>query len=246
MIILHSPAKINLTLDILGKNQRIGKHFVNTILYRDDTLFDELELQFNEGKHNTIRCDHPEVPQDESNLVMKALNALNITGWEISIRKNIPVRSGLGGGSSNAGVVLKYFGQQKRIPEIELEHIAIQIGADVPFFLPDDNLGYYEGYGDQLVQSWSIKPLKIAFIETGIQISSSDAYAHLNLNGCGRDSVKSEAFIRLLNTSSSISSQQIMPYIHNDFEHDFFKAHPEWKGKGHLTGSGGMMWKFVT
>lgn len=239
-----APSKINITLDILGKDERVGKHFVNTILYRDDELYDEIELQPLQQNMNLLYCDHPDVPKDQSNTIHKALNALQIFGWEIHLKKNIPVRSGLGGGSSNAAAILRYFGAKMHRGLHELEEIGRQIGADVPFFLQEENLVYCEGFGDQVVQGWNIRPLQIEYIDSDFQVSTAEAYAGVDLDLCGEQSAQTELLLKKLQSNSDLTSEIWEHFIHNDFEISFFEEHPEWKGQGNLCGSGGTLWKF--
>lgn len=241
---LKSPAKINLTLDILGKDDRIGKHFINTIFYRHDDLYDELELKQYDGDENILHCHSPGVPKAGLNTALKAMQILGITGFEITIKKLIPIQAGLGGGSSNAGTLLKYFGEQKGIPEDHLLKLAKEIGADVPFFVINDNLAYFEGFGDLYVQSWSIPPIGLEIVNTGVKIDTAEAYSQIDLEDCASNSIKTESLLKVLNNSKSITTDQINAFVHNDFENSFFKNNPQWKGKGHLCGSGGMMWRF--
>ncbi|MDP2691119.1 MAG: hypothetical protein Q8O95_01780 [bacterium] len=240
---LNSPSKINLTLDVMGRDERAGKHFVNTVFYIDETIFDEIEVRPKlGGVKNLIHCDYPAVPLDETNTISKALELLGIRGAEVMIRKRIPIKAGLGGGSSNAAAVLKHFGEQKGIPLFQLQELATQIGADVPVFLAEGNVVYCEGFGDKIIQSWQINPLKIKYLETGMEVSTPEAYARLDLDQCGRNSVKTEALIQVLNAPSGITAKELASYVHNDFEDSFFEASPQWKGKGNLCGSGGMLW----
>lgn len=243
---LSSPAKINLTLDIMGMDYRSEKHFVNTILYRHDELFDEIELTPLRSLRpfsNVVECTDASVPTDSTNTLLRAFQVLQITGWHVKLHKRIPVGAGLGGGSSNAGVILKHFGRMKGIPEVELLKLAQQIGADVPFFVLDDNLAYCEGFGDEVIQSWSIPALPVEVIETGVEVSTKDAYASLDLETCGTSTTKTEALLSELQEMSQDSRVNIPDsLLHNDFESSFFAHHPELKGQGHLCGSGGMMW----
>jgi len=241
---LLSPSKINITLDILGKDEKVGRHFVNTILYRDDSFCDELELTSIQGKDNTLICSDPAVPVDRTNSILHALELLNVRGWEVRLKKNIPVRSGLGGGSSNAATILKYFGPKLHLGLYELESMARRIGADVPFFLQDENLIYCEGYGDQVVQGWNIDPLKIHYIHTGIKVSTADAYSSLDLDLCGRQSAQTEILIKKFQDAENIPAELLEHFIHNDFEYAFIEKYPEWNGKGNLCGSGGVLWFF--
>jgi 4-diphosphocytidyl-2-C-methyl-D-erythritol kinase len=240
---LRSPAKINITLDILGKDEKHGKHFVNTILYRDDALFDEIELVSTNSSENSLLCDHPDVPID-GNTILRALELLKVTGWQVTLNKKIPVQSGLGGGSSNAASILKFFGKKLHLGIHELERLGCQIGADVSFFLQEENLVYCEGYGDEVVQGWNINPLNIRYIDTGIKVSTPEAYSSLDLDLCGRQSSQTEMLLKKFQNTENIPAELLEHFIHNDFEYSFFEKHREWTGRGYLCGSGGMLWNF--
>ncbi|MDP3975397.1 MAG: hypothetical protein Q8P95_00595 [bacterium] len=244
IIRLKCPAKINLTLDILGKDELSGKHFVNTILYRDDNFFDEMVLTKSDTPENTISCEHPDVPTDRSNLALRALDVLGEGGWNVALQKHIPTGSGLGGGSSNAGVILRHFGKARGIPELALREMAASLGSDVPFFTLEDNLAYCEGFGDQLVQAWSADPLSIHYHQTGVCVSTAVAYAQLDLVYCGRRSGMTEALLLHLNQFGVLPGQ-LQSYLHNDFEAGFFRTHSALIGSGRLCGSGGMLWQLA-
>lgn len=140
---LRSPAKINLFLSVTGRRSD-GYHTLETLMC-PVALFDRIRLRF-DGKGIRVRCEHPGVPSDETNLVCQAVNALRSAlrgspaalphGMAFRIDKSIPVGAGLGGGSSNAASVLlalnRYLGDP--ITPLELNRIGASIGADVPFF----------------------------------------------------------------------------------------------------------------
>jgi 4-diphosphocytidyl-2-C-methyl-D-erythritol kinase len=113
---IFSPAKVNLFLRVVGK--RIdGYHDIMTLMCCIG-LFDTVSL--NVGHTNiAVSCNHPLVPEDESNLAAAAAKLFFKTlkkneGVNIFIQKQIPVAAGLGGGSSNAAAVLlglnRYYG----------------------------------------------------------------------------------------------------------------------------------------
>ncbi len=242
VIALTSSTKINLTLDILGYDKESEKHFVNTLLYRDDSLQDKLFLTRREDQKNRVLCDYPGVSKGKGNSVIMALDLIKETGWDVRIEKKIPIQAGLGGGSGNAAAILKYFGEKKRLPEDHLHDLAKEIGADVPFFLLDENLAYAEGFGDQIVQSWDIPTLPISIIQTGVKRSTAEAYAELNEKDLSAGSAKTEFLLQVINKKKNITVQDFKEYSHNDFEASFFKKFPKLKGRGSLCGSGGMMW----
>ena len=106
---LKSRAKINLSIDVLGKRQD-GYHLVEMIMQTID-LFDIIKIfSLNEDKI-IISSNSKDIPTDSSNIVYKAVNLIKQEfsikrGIEIYIEKNIPVAAGMAGGSSNAAAVL--------------------------------------------------------------------------------------------------------------------------------------------
>jgi 4-diphosphocytidyl-2-C-methyl-D-erythritol kinase len=140
MIRLPSYAKVNLGLEVLGVRED-GYHELRT-LFQTVSLHDELTLRRTRKPGVTVACKHPQVPNDATNLAAKAALALarhagRHDGVAITIEKRIPVAGGLGGGSSNAAVVLLGLDRLWRLGlGIDgLHGLARQIGADVPFFL---------------------------------------------------------------------------------------------------------------
>jgi len=135
-------AKINLGLNILHK-RKDGYHEIETI-FQQISLADKIEIMKIAGaeKKILIECAHPLVPNNEKNICYVAasllLNKFGISqNFKIKITKNIPVGAGLGGGSSDAAVVLIGLNQicQLDLTQVELQDIAHKIGADVSFFI---------------------------------------------------------------------------------------------------------------
>ena len=134
-------AKINLGLNVLRKRDD-GYHEIETI-FQQIELADKIEIVKMAGTDSKIliECAHPLVPNNEKNICYHAasslLNKFGISqNLKITITKKIPVGAGLGGGSSDAAVVLKAINQLCEIGlnPAELQEIARGIGADVPFF----------------------------------------------------------------------------------------------------------------
>jgi len=142
-LIRSSPCKVNLLLNILGRRPD-GFHDLET-LFHPVPLCDELtfELAGESGIHFT--CDHPELPTDRSNLVVRAAEQFLVEaqqagqGIRIHLTKRIPLAAGLGGGSSNAAQTLvglnELLGQPLALGS--LDRIAATLGSDVNFFLQD-------------------------------------------------------------------------------------------------------------
>lgn len=105
------------------------------------SLFDLLELRV-VSRDITLQCEGIAVPADETNLVYRAAQAF-LSGAEINngvtvkLIKQIPVAGGMGGGSSDAAATLLALSRiwPRALPPRELHRIALDLGADVPFFL---------------------------------------------------------------------------------------------------------------
>lgn len=113
---LFSPAKVNLFLRIVGRRPD-GYHDLASLFHTvsfGDTL--DMEVLPETATHDTLECNLPGVPVDDSNLVIRALNlfrkkaGLN-TFFSVRLQKNTPAQAGMGGGSSNAATA--FFGANK-------------------------------------------------------------------------------------------------------------------------------------
>ena len=104
-------AKINLTLDVLGKRED-GYHDLKSVM-QTISIRDDVEIDIGTGKPWTLECSNPEIPADATNLAWKAAqvycDAMNKDpdGIAIRITKRIPSGAGLGGGSADAAAVLR-------------------------------------------------------------------------------------------------------------------------------------------
>ena len=99
-------AKINLTLDVLGKRPD-GYHDIQSVM-QTISIRDDVEVEVGTAKPWTLSCDKEDVPQDSSNLAWKAAEMFcraakrDPEGVAIRITKRIPTQAGLGGGSADA------------------------------------------------------------------------------------------------------------------------------------------------
>lgn len=181
-----SYAKINLGLFILGVRDD-GFHEIETILQQID-IKDEIEIKLTNSSKIDFSCDHPDLQEADSNLCVRAANLLKQTtgiqkGARIFLSKTIPMGAGLGGGSSNAAVVLlclnKLWGLNLSVQE--LRAIASRLGADIPFFILGGT-AVATGRGNLLRPAKSIGDQPIVVVFPGISVSTQWAYTQVNLN----------------------------------------------------------------
>lgn len=183
---LNAYAKINLTLDVLGRRPD-GYHEIETVLHTLE-LHDTVILREAE-RGITVRCDHRSVPTDVQNLVFRTAQLLrDVYGVDrpiqIEIRKRIPPASGLGGGSSDAAVTLLGLAQmwKLRLDGRELIDLASQIGSDVPFFLTS-GAALATGRGERLTYLPSLAPTWVVLLCPNLEISTRWAYQALDPAG---------------------------------------------------------------
>ena len=184
---VFAPAKINLYLQILGRD-RNGYHRLRTV-FQALKLYDEISLSETGNNRIEITCFDKKgtikALSGKKNIVYKAAELLRQQqkadkGVRISIKKNIPVAAGLGGGSSDAAAVL--LGLKKlwklRIKRKDLVNIAGKIGADVPFFL-SGHTALGEGYGDVVTPLLRMERKRVLLVSPGFRVRTKWVYNKL-------------------------------------------------------------------
>lgn len=204
---LLSPAKINLFLYVTGKRPD-GYHDLYTLMC-PVSLYDIVELNFNTDTI-CVRCDHPEVPEDASNLAHRAAKLFfarwgrprgpHSHGVEISITKSIPVAAGLGGGSSNAATVLAGLNRHFASPfsPEALEEMGLSIGADVPFFIKGIP-SFATGVGEVLTPVTDLPLFYVLLVNPGVAVSTAEVYKNLNLGLTNNLKINKEPLFRVKN-----------------------------------------------
>jgi 4-diphosphocytidyl-2-C-methyl-D-erythritol kinase len=180
---LRSFAKINLGLEVLALRED-GYHELRTLFQTID-LHDDVVLRAR-PRGVAVRCDHPGVPRDGTNLAARAAEALRSRarapgGVEIDIRKRIPVGGGLGGGSSNAATVLLGLDRMWKtgLGAAELHRLARRLGADVPcFLLGGTALGLSRG--DEVYPLRHQLRAHVVVVDPGVHVSTARVFARLD------------------------------------------------------------------
>lgn len=184
---LKSRAKINLSIDVLGKRDD-GYHIVEMIMQTID-LYDNLKITKIEGDFIKIKSDSEDIPLNQDNIVYKAAYILKKRfdikdGVEISIQKNIPVAAGMAGGSSNAAAVLVGLNKvwNLGLSESELKEIGLQLGADVPFCITGGS-ALAQGIGEELTNIHGLSEgVNILVCKPDIFVSTKEVYQSLDMN----------------------------------------------------------------
>lgn len=240
-IVLDSPAKINWILRILGRRGD-GFHEIETV-FQTISLRDRIVCE--PAGNLELTCDDPSIPVDSSNLVMRAIEALDrmagdIPRFRIHIEKAIPSGGGLGGGSSNAAAVLRAF-RDRFAPEISEEHlrsIALELGSDVPFFL-SGGTAYARGRGEQLMPLPALAGIRLLVVIPTERVPTAEAYAALGRGPLEEDShLGSERIAKIMENGPLESPQELV----NDFEEVIFERLPNLRSLREQLLAKGAVW----
>ncbi len=233
---LPCPAKVNLRLEVL-RRRADGYHEIRTIVQRI-SLSDTLRISLREREGISIISDSPRLPVDQGNLAYRAASSLleeakAKVGIELTIRKEIPISSGLGGGSSNAASTLMGLNRILRLnlSKERLMEIGARIGADIPFFI-FEKTAVATGIGEKL-QPLEIRPSSwFVLVNPGWEVSTKWAYEGLNF-----ELTKRPFRIKLPPFFNDIG--QVARVLHNDLENVTIAAYPVIGGiKGELLSHG--------
>ncbi|MFL6704030.1 MAG: 4-(cytidine 5'-diphospho)-2-C-methyl-D-erythritol kinase [Paraburkholderia graminis] len=148
-----APAKLNLFLHITGRRPD-GYHTLQTVFQLLD-WGDTLHFTLRDDGLVTRSTEIADVPP-EHDLTVRAANLLKAhtgspEGVDIEIEKRLPMGAGLGGGSSDAATTLLALNRlwKLNLPRLELQALALKLGADVPFFVFGKN-AFAQGVGETL------------------------------------------------------------------------------------------------
>ncbi len=250
--VYSSFAKINLYLYIDSKRPD-GYHNLNTLMTRID-LKDDIRIDF-DSNNLTIVCDHPDVPEDESNLAAKAVSLFNQTfkknkecKWPlIEIKKRIPPGGGLGGGSSNAATILTALNDYYNTPfsNQRLMEMGLELGADVPFFINGDPV-IAQGVGEKMEKVSSLNHHYLVLCDPGVCANTAKVYKNIDFRLTSNQNYTMNTGLNVPLMGQGIDLTEKM---HNDLEEPACRLYPKIKEtkkemelllqrKVYMTGSG--------
>jgi len=179
---LTAPAKLNLTLRILGRRDD-GFHEVDTLMVRLPGLADR--LVFEAADAFGFECGDPTLPSDDGNLVVRAVRAYQSAAsvpaaFRVVVEKHIPHGAGLGGGSSDAAAALLALNRlhDGALAADRLSAIAAGLGSDVPFFLAA-GAARCTGRGEVITPVAAPPAMPVLLLKPEFGVSTADAYGRL-------------------------------------------------------------------
>ncbi len=181
---LLSLAKLNLYLEIIGKESD-GYHQIESIM-QTISLSDRVEVEPSDEPGIFVSSNLSSLPTDEKNLAYRAAKLfMEKFGWisegvKIILEKNIPLASGMGGGSSNAAAVLIAMAIMCGIDILNsiLLDIASSIGCDVPFFLYGGT-AIARGKGTEITPLPPLEGIPVLVVVPDVEVSTRWAYKNI-------------------------------------------------------------------
>jgi 4-diphosphocytidyl-2-C-methyl-D-erythritol kinase len=226
-VTVRAHAKLNLFLRILARESS-GYHQIETAFTLLE-LADELELR-RTASGVTLAVDGPDLGPQAENLAVRAAQAVLAAtgdkfGVSITLKKNIPARAGLGGGSSDAAAALHAVNALagNAVPRHEVLHFAAKLGADVAFFASGAPLAVAWGRGERLYRVPAPPAMPVLIVVPPIAVATPDAYRwwdERNATPAARGPV-------VLEPDAFVTWGSIGRLGGNDFETPVFGHHPE-------------------
>ena len=227
-VVLPALAKVNLFLRVVSREES-GYHGIETLLCLVD-LADTVRAERREGRGVTIDVEGGDLGPSDQNLAVRAADAvLAAVGQRFSIHltltKRIPVRAGLGGGSSDAAAALHAANRLAgdAIPRHELLQLGARLGSDVPFFVTGAPLALAWSRGERMLRLPGLPPAPALLLTPPVPIATAEAYGWVD---AARQAAGRRGAVAL---DLDVLSQwgDIARMAGNDFESPVFGRHGE-------------------
>lgn len=223
---VRAHAKINWSLSVCGERPN-GYHDLDMLMQHIE-LSDE--LCFENARWLTLQVNGNRAPSGGSNLVLRAANALNDAlgkrmGARITLKKIIPSRAGLGGGSADCAATLLALNRlwNLRLPLRTLMQIGLKLGADVPYCL-QSGMCRAEGVGEIITPIGQSPSIPLAMVTPGGGLSTPAVFQAWNAGGYGLTQIDNLALAQALNAGDLKGAQALS---HNDLEAPAISLMPE-------------------
>ncbi|OHD57320.1 MAG: 4-(cytidine 5'-diphospho)-2-C-methyl-D-erythritol kinase [Spirochaetes bacterium GWF1_51_8] len=213
---LESTAKLNLFLDITGKDPSDGYHFIDSV-FQEISLSDTITIE--KDTSDTVVFSGMDVAGTDTT-VHKAVRLFKerfgVRGcFRVEVEKRIPMGAGLGGGSSNAAFTLMGLGAMAGIPYAELEMLGAKIGSDVPFFF-HGGLCRVTGKGELIEKlPGRLEGVYFIVVYPDIHVSTAKAYSLIDSYGKGLETNE-------ISKKSALDIDFLRKIMYNRFESKIF------------------------
>ena len=177
-MVLMAPAKVNLTLEVLGRRPD-GYHELASVFATVDVR-DRVRVA--PSRALDVRIAPAVGAPLGDDLASRAVRALADASGRpplahVRVRKRIPIAAGLGGGSSDAGAVLRGLARTWRLDGVDLTPVAAKVGSDVPFFVSGAAYALVRGRGELVERLPAPDAIWIALVQMKQGVSTADIFA---------------------------------------------------------------------
>ena len=214
-VTLHAPAKINLALAVTAERDD-GYHDLRSVFAAID-LADRVRV----GPHPrlVVRIAPGVGAPRGDDLASRAVRAMaSAAGREpaafVDIRKRVPVAAGLGGGSSDAGAVLRALATIWQRDDVDLGAVAATVGSDVPFFVSGARVAFVAGRGERVEPLTDASPLHVVIVRCAARLATGDVFAELR--GDDRGAADAVDAIRDAFARGTVTPQLLRDNARND------------------------------
>jgi 4-diphosphocytidyl-2-C-methyl-D-erythritol kinase len=221
-----AQAKLNLGLRILAR-ERSGYHEIETLFARI-ALADTVTVRPGDEVRSLVVHGLASGAERENLAYLAAAAYSEATGWpggfEIEIEKRIPVGGGLGGGSADAGAVLRALNALAPHPvsDAELLRIALTIGSDVPYLTTTEPFALAWGRGERMLSLPALPERTVLLVLPGFAVSTADAFGWI-VSSRPVDVLSP----RLVSVAELTSWETLQPHVVNDFEPVVCERYPD-------------------
>ncbi len=221
-----APGKINLGLWVIKKRED-GYHDIVTVFHKIP-FYDEITIEENEKfRVHCFSC-----PEGKGNSVYRAYTLLKEkTGQDfkvnVKIKKRIPMQAGLGGGSSDAATFIKAINEiyNLKLSTEDMMEIGKEVGADVPFFLLEENAAIGEGLGERLTPFNSALAGLIEIYKPPFGVSTGWAYSLIDALSLYEE--YENAMDKAVRSMEALREGHLPQHTENVFEKIVVEKYPE-------------------
>ena len=172
---VSAPAKINLFLNVTGRRDD-GFHLLQSLVAFAD-IGDELTVRRDAALRLSIDGPFATALDANDNIVLRAVRLLrSAAGAQLRLTKNLPVASGLGGGSSDAAAALRLLARLWEVHPSDLPALGLELGADVPVCLTA-RTSLVSGIGEIVEPVAPLPDCGVVLANAGVPVSTAAVFA---------------------------------------------------------------------
>ena len=228
-IIEEAKSKINISLNLTGKKENNFHQLMSFICFSN--LSDKLILTKSDFFDYEIQSSFEKIPYKDD-LIFKTIEAIkkylkltDLPPFKLTLKKNIPLGSGLGGGSADSAALIRMLNNflDLKLSKIDMINLGAEIGSDIPACIISKPLIAY-GRGEKIIELDYKNIYNLLIIYPSINISTKEIFSLINVRGYkNKNLVETKDWIE---QNSSIESYDFFKKFNNDLQNIAISMHP--------------------